>query len=172
MLQRATSRLDATSVEDLEAYRRRQNSLITHFNSLTKFGGVDHLHATRRRVVRSDDGEILHMRGVAHVLLCATSTWNPCNVYTLRKRTLGLDVRADRRGVHAGVTSVDGTHASSSTVVTGTWHAVICASRPTDSLGGTFSLAGEIAGSVGRGTSVAPSAAFSAGEFVLRVFEA
>ena len=41
MLQRATSRLDATSVEDLEAYRRRQNSLITHFNSLTKFGGVD-----------------------------------------------------------------------------------------------------------------------------------
>ena len=42
MLQQATLRLDATSgVEDLEAYRTRQNSLITHFNSLTKFGGVD-----------------------------------------------------------------------------------------------------------------------------------
>ena len=99
-----------------------------------------------------------------HVLLCAMSTWNPCHVYTLRKRTLGLDMRADRRGVHAGVTSVDGTHASPWAVVTGTWHAVVCASRSIDSLGGTFSLAGEIAGSVGRGTSVARSAAFSSGE--------
>jgi hypothetical protein len=35
------------------------------------------------------------------------SMWNPCDVNTLRKRTLGLDVRADRRGVHAGVTSGD-----------------------------------------------------------------
>ena len=39
--------------------------------------------------------------------------------------------------------------ASSSMAVTGAWHGVICASRPRDSLGGTFSLAGEIAGSVG-----------------------
>ena len=47
---------------------------------------------------------------------------------------------------------------SSSTAVTGAWRGVICASRPRDSLGGTFSLAGEIAGSVG--TSVAPSDRF------------
>jgi len=33
-----------------------------HYNSLTKFGGVDHLHATRRRVVRSDDGEIAYLQ--------------------------------------------------------------------------------------------------------------
>ena len=34
--------LDATSVEDLEAYRKRQNSL---HNSLTTLGGVNRLHA-------------------------------------------------------------------------------------------------------------------------------
>jgi len=65
MLQRTMSHLDATSVEDLEAYRTRRNSLIIHYNSLTKFGGVDHLHATRRRVVRSDDGEIAHLQRAA-----------------------------------------------------------------------------------------------------------
>ena len=32
-------------------------------------------------------------------------------VYTRCKRTLGFDVRADRRGVHVGMTSVDATHA-------------------------------------------------------------
>ena len=64
-LQRTTSHLDATSVENLEAYRTRQNSLIIHYNSLTKLGGVDHLHATRRRVVRSDDGEIVHLQCAA-----------------------------------------------------------------------------------------------------------
>ena len=65
MLQRTMSCLDATSVENLEAYRTRQNSLITHYNSLTKLGRVDHLHVTRRRVVRSDDGEIVHLQRAA-----------------------------------------------------------------------------------------------------------
>ena len=65
MIQRTTSHLDATRVEELEAYRTRQNSLIIHFNSLTKLGGVDHLHATRRRVVRSDNGEIVHLQRAA-----------------------------------------------------------------------------------------------------------
>ena len=65
MLQRTMSHLDAASVEDLEAYGARQNSLIIHYNSLTKLGGVDHLHATRRRVVRSDNGEIIHLQRAA-----------------------------------------------------------------------------------------------------------
>ena len=65
MLQWTMSRLEATSVENLEAYMTRQNSLITDYNSLTKLGGVDHLHATRRRVVRSDNGEILHLQRAA-----------------------------------------------------------------------------------------------------------
>ena len=65
MLQRTMSHLDATSVEDLEAYRTRRNSLIIHYNSLTKLGGVDHLHATRRRVVCGDDGEIAHLQRAA-----------------------------------------------------------------------------------------------------------
>jgi DNA integrity scanning protein DisA with diadenylate cyclase activity len=65
MLQRTMSHLDATSVEDLEAYRTRQNSLIIHYNSLTKLGGVDHLYTTRRRVVRSDNGEIVHLQCAA-----------------------------------------------------------------------------------------------------------
>jgi hypothetical protein len=65
MLQQTMSYLDATSVENLQAYRTRQNSLITHYNSLTKLGGVDHLHVTRRRVVRSDDGEIVHLQRAA-----------------------------------------------------------------------------------------------------------
>ena len=66
-------------------------------------------------------------------------------VYVRCKRTLCFNARANRRGVHAGVTSVDGTRALSWMVVTGTSHAVVYASRSPDSLGGIFSFAGEIA---------------------------
>ena len=46
MFQRTMSHLDATSVEDLEAYSPHQNSLIIHYHSLTKLCGVDHLKNT------------------------------------------------------------------------------------------------------------------------------
>ena len=55
---RYAQRLNATSVEESMAYKERQTRLITHYNSLTKLGGVDHLHPARRRVLREDDGTI------------------------------------------------------------------------------------------------------------------
>ena len=56
---RFARRLNAPSVEELTAYKERQTRLITHYNSLTKLGGVDQsLHPARRRVLREDDGTI------------------------------------------------------------------------------------------------------------------
>ena len=63
MAQRSRIDMNATSVEELQAYNERQKALIIHYNSLLARGAVDHLAPARRRVVRSEEGEILHLEG-------------------------------------------------------------------------------------------------------------
>jgi len=74
-------------------------------------------------------------------------------VYTRCKRTLGFDTRPDRRGVHSGVTSVDGTQTSAWMVAPSVWHGARCALRSPDSRAGTFSFSSEIAGLIERAMS-------------------